>query len=333
MNRRPVRAATLLAGTAFLASCGGKVDPGASTGSAPSDLPPLDPACDGCYVVNAALAGDSASELFVAGYITDTNETFLREYDGNVWITYRLSGGPEFVDLLWGSRATGLYGAIGASLGRFDFDRFQFGPREVDASSVWGSGASDVFAADLDVVHHFDGTTWRDETPGTEHLRAVSGTSANDVVTVALHGRLARFDGRAWQVLAGTFDDQPLHHVWSRAPGDVYAIAGTDGADNGGTGGGLVAHHDGFAWTVAFDAPDDALLAITGVPGGNIYAVGAHRSPGGDAIPIVIRYDGVAWKRIEVPNANAFLWDAHCLPSGACYAVGTANTFIALHLL
>ena len=297
-----------------------------------SDLPALDPACGGCFAVNTSVAGDDPSELFVAGYTMDPNESFMRQYDGRVWITYRLPNpdGPSVPpSRLWGSMATGLYAAIGGAAERFDFDSYQFAATGVNGTALWGSGAHDVWALDGDVAHHFDGTVWRDELPDTPGLLSVSGTAASDVVTLAEGGRLARYDGMEWHALPGGLD-KGLHAVWDSGPGEVYAVAGEDLGSN--TGGGLIARHDGTEWTVVDDAPNDALLAVAGVTGGNIYAVGANRTDNAVSA-LVIRYDGTHWERLVLADVDAFLWDAHCLPSGACYAVGTGNTLIALHLL
>jgi hypothetical protein len=60
-----------------------------------------------------------------------------------------------------------------------------------------------------------------------------------------------------------------------------------------------------------------------------VYAVGAT-AEGGDAHPLVWRFDGERWTRRVITTRSVFLWDVFCDSRGACHAAGTDNTFLNL---
>jgi hypothetical protein len=61
-----------------------------------------------------------------------------------------------------------------------------------------------------------------------------------------------------------------------------------------------------------------------------VYAAGGAHNADGNADAVLWRFDGQEWIRIVLPDTHAFLWDLLCDAEGACYAAGTAKTFVAL---
>ena len=157
----------------------------------------------------------------------------------------------------------------------------------------------------------------------------MSGVSPDKVFVLRADGALHHYDGSSWSTLEGS--NMALRALWVGSSTDVSAVAGEDHPD-GTTGPGLIARHDGTAWAIVQDAPDDALLAVTG-RAGTVYACGASRGEGGKSRAVVWCGEGGSWKRFLIENVGAFLWDADCAPSGECYAVGTDNTVLALDAL
>ena len=133
--------------------------------------------------------------------------------------------------------------------------------------SVWGSGASDVYAVgNYGLVLHTPGDgTWSTQTdPLGDYLDAVWGSSASDVYAVGNLGAIIHSTGD------GTWIQQPsgtsaiLNAVWGASPTSVYAVG-----DNG-----TILRSDGSTWTADVSPSTQDLKAVWGAEG-RVYAVGA----------------------------------------------------------
>ncbi len=124
-----------------------------------------------------------------------------------------------------------------------------------DLHDVWGTSASDVWAAGdgPSLALHYDGTQWRTELSGiggsnTYLGYAVGGTAANDVlVGTDGFGLVARFDGTTWSTLT-----PPAEYgtgigvaVWAASPRETYV--GITSTYSGSAGG--VARYNQGTWT------------------------------------------------------------------------------------
>jgi hypothetical protein len=128
---------------------------------------------------------------------------------------------------------------------------------------------------------------------GTEILKAVWGTSANDVWAVGLDGVIVHSDGVRWTASAsGT--TKMLNGVWGSGPADVWAAGGD-------TAGPVLLHYDGKAWT---PATTTATKTFTGV-----YASSATDAWAVTEIGEVAHFDGASWK-LEAPTAGV-AWGIH----------------------
>jgi len=296
-------------------------------------LPAPDPQCDDCYVVNTSITAASPSDIFISGY-QGLPGSFIRHFDGEHWETLHVW--QDFGGLLdlWGSSTLGLYGLISdldpvsmpGPVLYFDIVSGELTSLQGNGFALWGYAPDEVFAMDSSHVRKFNGSAWVDLGLSSNNLIDISGSSPEDVFVLRADGALHHYDGSVWTTRAGL--DKDLKALWVSSSSEVYAIAGDD-QPNGTTGPGLIAQHDGSAWTVVQDAPDDALLAVTGRPG-RVYVCGANRGEGGEARAVVWRGEEGSWKRFLLEDVRAFLWDADCAPTGECYAVGTDNTVLAL---
>jgi hypothetical protein len=300
-------------------------------------FPAPDPQCGDCYVVNASVAVASPSDIFISGY-TDLDGSFIRRFDGEQWTT--LLTWEDFGGLreLWGSSQSGLYGLVAdhadpagspGTVHHFDVATGELNGLQARGFALWANAADEVFAMDGTGVRRFNGSEWQDLGLGSHDLLDISGSSPDNVFVLRADGGLHQYDGSSWSTPEGM--NKELKALWVGSSTEVHAIAGDDHGD-GITGPGFIARHDGTAWAIVQDAPDDALLAITGRPG-TVYACGASRGEGGEARAVVWRGEGGSWNRFLLEDVRAFLWDADCAPSGECYAVGTDNTVLALDAL
>jgi hypothetical protein len=106
---------------------------------------------------------------------------------------------------------------------------------DLTLTSVWGSSASDVFAAGFTVtqqddefivagaIRHYDGSGWTAMTiPNTGVLNDLWGSSARDVFAVGDDGTILHYDGTEWTATTPT--DRTLLGVWGSTPADVFAV-------------------------------------------------------------------------------------------------------------
>jgi hypothetical protein len=191
--------------------------------------------------------------------------------------------------------------------------------------SVWGTGPSDVFAVGgplgntgrESLALHFDGTAWRELSPGGEEtFWWVNGTSSSDVWMVGEKGRISHFDGASFtEHTSGT--TATLWGVWAFSPSDAWAVGGTP---EGGTAepNDVVLRWDGAAWTPEAlpGAPlGRSLYKVWGTSSDDLYVVG-------EAATIWRRKDG-AWKlESDPPLAKGTLFTVFGCSATDVYAVG-----------
>jgi hypothetical protein len=154
-----------------------------------------------------------------------------------------------------------------------------------DLYGVWGNRADDVWAVGTGTILHWDGQAWSAAASGValeqSSLTSVWGSGPNDVWAVG-YGVVAHWNGSAWS-FSGTDADggattESLHQVWGSGPTDVWAV-GTVSAAGGqapqATGGSVIRHWDGRAWSVC-TANVNALRGVWGSGPSDVWTVGAN---------------------------------------------------------
>jgi hypothetical protein len=224
---------------------------------------------------------------------------------------------------------------------------FDGAPLDRAVLGVWGAGPNDVFAvggplgnAGLEsLALHFDGTGWRELSPGgSETLWWVNGSGPDDVWMVGEKGRIVHWDGARFVEHASGVT-ATIWGAWTFSPADAWAVGGTP---EGGTKApnDLVLHWDGKAWSreALPGAPlGRAHYKVWGTSSSDLYVVGeagtiwhrkgtswtleskqhplakgtlftvygcsAHEvyAVGGDD---VLRSDGATWSRVDVALTN-----------------------------
>lgn len=178
------------------------------------------------------------------------------------------------------------------------------------AHDLWGTSASNVYAAGARGVFRFDGSAWRQEAvPVQTAMNGVHGTSANDVYVVGFGGAILHYDGRSWTAPASP-TSLDLNAVFAVSPGEVYA---------GGNGGTLI-RYDGGQWDpVAF--PGTGAILSLGGNASNLYVVELTGTIGVPALRLH-RWDGNTWHADPGATTPLFLWDVWSPVVGVAYAVG-----------
>jgi len=288
-----------------------------------------EPPCSDCYVVNAAISG-WGDRIFVGGYFGESQIGLVRELHDGSWGQVADPSKLHDVRQLWASEHT-LFFSAREGMRQVDLDSGEVSeiPSVVrEPTLVWGSGPDDIVLVDHNSVRRFDGNEWTEAESPFGAPSTIIGRSSSDLFLL-LGGLVAHSDGGAFELVA----HQPLMQI---APNDIWDAGGfllaVSGKDNGGgsTGPGAITRYDGERWTVLQEAPDDALLGIAGGSDGDlVFAVGATNEST-QVHAVVWRFAKAKWTRHVLQNVSAFLWDVWCSDEGACYAVGTDNTFIDL---
>lgn len=137
--------------------------------------------------------GIDSDNVFVIGGPVTTNATnggFLDYYDGSSWTTL-IANAPSRFKAVW-----------------------------ADNNTVFAVG-DQGYAVSIDLVTE-DQTDH--DTQATEDLRAVWGSSKNDVFAVGNAGVIQHYDGTAWTTMDSGMSDDEFFGVWGTGPDNVYAV-------------------------------------------------------------------------------------------------------------
>ena len=147
-------------------------------------------------------------------------------------------------------------------------------------AAIWGLYPTDIWAAGVNRVFHFDGSSWSAIAISASAPMSFMGFSTSDVFVACFDAgagdKILRWDGATWNPTLSGIADQFLA-IWGVSSADVWAC---------GVGGSMW-HWDGISWSsVASGTPED-LWAIHGVATDDIWAVGTNGS--------TIHWDGATW--------------------------------------
>jgi hypothetical protein len=164
-------------------------------------------------------------------------------------------------------------------------------------TSVWTSGANDVWVAAGPAALHWDGSTWENFDTGTQgfSFSALSGTGPSDVWATAVgvdgSSAILHWSGAAWSVSfsvpKGT--DEPVG-IWASASNDVWAV-----------GGALIEHFDGISWSTITSIGGSSfahLSAIWGSGRDDLWAVGGAVS---SDPAVILHWNGKSWSFVASP--------------------------------
>jgi hypothetical protein len=219
-----------------------------------------------------------------------------------------------------------------------DLDRALLSVWGTSSESVWVVGGPLGNTGFDALALRFDGDVWTDMEPGgSASFWWVHGTSDDDVWLVGENGRITHFDGSSFE----EHDSGTKATLWGAiafAPDDAWAVGGMVGGpatqpDD------VVLHWDGTAWTAitlpgeplgrahfkVWGTSSDELFVVgeagviwhkrgdewlleseAGLTSGNLTTV--HGCGATDVYAVggrdVLRYDGVAWSKLEQPLTN-----------------------------
>ena len=140
--------------------------------------------------------GTSGSDLYAVGGRFESPTQLVMHYNGTAWTVVQEIKAEGGAHAVWGSSPADVF--VGQTIPPvLHFDGAAWSPMPVPTASpifgMWGTAATDVFAATDNVVLHYDGFGWTSTTLLVPHrLIALWGSSATDVFAVGQHGTILR---------------------------------------------------------------------------------------------------------------------------------------------
>ena len=152
---------------------------------------------------------------------------------------------------------------------------------KLDLKALWGTSANDVWAVGSNgLIVHYDGHTWTPEKSGvTENLTGIDGSSSTDVLVCGDAGSVLHWDGKTWSIATST-PMTVLLQMWVGAPTNVWAV----GLDTSLAGNGYVTHWDGTAWAEAEVTTATSLWQVWGSGPEEVWLVGDAIDGSGTAL-------------------------------------------------
>jgi cell wall-associated NlpC family hydrolase len=169
--------------------------------------------------------------------------------------------------------------------------------------NAWAVGAT---AAGEPLIEHWNGTAWEQMASpvpyGSGSFYAVTSISANDAWAVGQAGAdeplIEHWNGKDWTTVASP---QPagggrLADITAISPSNAWAVGSTGQADDTS----LIEHWDGRAWRrVTSPSPPPGGNLFEGVAAtspSNAWAVGTTNDQFDSPMPMIARWNGIAWK-------------------------------------
>jgi hypothetical protein len=196
-----------------------------------------------------------------------------------------------------------------------------------DDTHGWGIG----LGISGNVIQNWNGTTWTTldpapALPSNAQLKAISGSSPNDVWIIGNAGLILHWNGSAWSAMTSPVGAEDFLTVWSRTSTDAWiggktsilhwngtswsaapnnrsgglgtaqAFWGASGTDVWTvTGSGFIAHWDGSIWNFV-SSTSQQLLSLWGFAANDIWAVGLGGS--------IQHWNGSDWSPITSPTTT-----------------------------
>jgi photosystem II stability/assembly factor-like uncharacterized protein len=160
---------------------------------------------------------------------------------------------------------------------------------------VWGTSASNVYAAAYDGILHYDGTSWSPEQlPGTAGYGGIWGSASDDIYAIGRNGNILHYDGTQWSSVDQSVTTSYLRGVWGSSETDVFVVGGS----------GTILHYDGSNWTRMISNTSSLLNSIWGSSENDVFAVGSNG--------LILHYDGRMLQQVTISKAREIIEDYIC---------------------
>ena len=167
-------------------------------------------------------------------------------------------------------------------------------------------------------ILHYDGSSWSLVASGTtSSLKAVWGSSANDVYAVGENGTILHYDGESWSEMNYSTSES-LSDLWGSSSTDIFVVGSS----------GTIIHYDGNSWSEMISTENKYLNGIWGSSSTDVFAVGsAWNSETNTTAAFILHYDGFTWRE-KTSNISGFLDDVWGSSANDVYVVGENGTIL-----
>ncbi len=237
----------------------------------------------------SGLGGTGPSDVWVVGASGVT-----QHYNGSTWSTVARRSGFLITSISSGTAGSTLWAVgVGGSFLSVASGQFTLSDQSgLPIHGVYASSPTDVWAATIGTILHYNGTTWSSAyVADDDSMAAVWGSGPSNVFTVGPHGNIARFNGSSWStaIVNPPSGATGYHGIFGISANNIDAVGN----------GGLVEHWNGSSWSFQARTGTGNLRGVWGgVTTQNYYAVADDRTA-------YLNPGGAGWRPLAFTPANA----------------------------
>jgi hypothetical protein len=236
----------------------------------------------------SGLGGTGPTDVWVVGASGAT-----QHYNGSTWSAVARKSGFLITSIASGTAGSTLWAVgVGGSFLSVASGQFTLSNQSgLPIRGVWASSATDVWAATIGTILHFDGTNWTNAyVADDDSMAGVWGSSSTNVFTVGPLGDIARYNGSSWTtaVVTPPSGATGYHSIFGISANNIDAVGNA----------GLVEHWNGSAWSFQTRTGTGNLRGLwAGVTTQNYYAVADDRTA-------YINPGGAGWRALTFSPGN-----------------------------
>ena len=236
----------------------------------------------------SGFGGTGPSDVWVVGASGIT-----QHYNGSTWSTVARKSGFLITSISSGTAGSTLWAVgVGGSFLSVASGQFTLSNQSgLPIHGVYASSATDVWAATIGTILHFNGTSWTNAyVADDDSMAGVWGSGPSNVFTVGPQGNIAHFTGSSWStgVVNPPSGATGYHSIFGISANNIDAVGN----------GGLVEHWNGSSWSFQARTGTGNLRGVWGgVTTQNYYAVADDRTA-------YINPGGAGWRALSFAPGN-----------------------------
>jgi hypothetical protein len=237
----------------------------------------------------SGLGGTGPSDVWAVGASGVT-----QHYNGSTWSTVTRNSGFLITSITSGASGSTLWAVgIGGSFLSVASGKFTLSNQSgLPIRAVFANSATDVWAATIGTMLHYNGTTWSNAyVADDDSMSGVWASGPTNVFAVGPLGDIARYNGSSWStaIVTPPSGATGYHSIFGISTNNIDAVGN----------GGLVEHWNGSAWSFQTRTGTGNLRGVWGgVTTQNYYAVADDRTA-------YINPGGAGWRALTFSPGNS----------------------------
>lgn len=139
---------------------------------------------------------------------------------------------------------------------------FMYGIWGIDNDNIWAVGTHRLSKSLRGEIFHWENGAWSSVNSITQPLRAVWGSSKNDVWAVGDEGVIIHWNGSVWDAVK--YENRRLNSIWGYDDVNIWAVGD----------GGIILHFDGSSWKQQPSPTENNLHGVYGSGPHDVWIVG-----------------------------------------------------------